>query len=106
MRLRQCACSPALVPPARLQAARDVAALVASRAAAAASGKGKAPAAPLDKEEAKRLFATLAGKLSAAAAAAEDAPDADAAECAVCLESATAETIRILRACRHAFCRP
>lgn len=98
MRLRQCACSPSLVPQARLRAARDVVALLSQRAAAAAGskGKGKAAAAPLAKDEAQRLFDALRGKLQ----------QAEEAECAVCLEAASAETIRILRACRHAFCRP
>lgn len=91
MRLRQCACAASLVPADRLQAARSVAALIAQRAAS--KGKG---AAPLPAEEAAALFAALAGKLA----------QQEESECAICLEAATAETIRILRTCKRAFCRP
>ena len=82
LRLRQAVDAAVLVPPARLAAAREL----LRRA-------GDKPAL-LDRQEAARLFAALAGAL-----AAPDDPD-----CCVCLEPLAEAAARVLRACKHTLC--
>ena len=107
MRLRQACNDAALVPQQRLEAARRV---LASLQAGAQHGN-----AAITGDEAKKLFAALSGALgvppgaaSSSAAAESTAPDADAAavaeDCSMCYEALSSETLRLLRACRHAFC--
>ena len=89
LRLRQvCAGGAALVPRARLQAAR--AALDGLRASS------------LSKRDAESLLARLKAALSSSQA--DGASDEGTFECAVCLDDVPADAAKILRNCGHHFC--
>ena len=84
LRLRQAVDSAFLVPPMRLAAAREL---------LRRAGDGSKPAV-LDRQEAARLFAALAGALAAP----------DDSDCCVCLEPLAEAAARVLRACKHTLC--
>ena len=91
-RLRQACCSTALVPPERLQRARDVLRRLGLGAGGAASH------VRLSKEDALALLKSLAKAL-------EEPGSEQSYDCAICMDHLEEETACVLRACQHAFCQ-
>jgi SWI/SNF-related matrix-associated actin-dependent regulator of chromatin subfamily A3 len=91
-RLRQACCSTALVPPERLQRARDVLRRLGL-------GAGGSPShALLSKDDAIGLLKSLSK-------AVEEPASEQSYDCAICLDYLKEETACVLRACQHAFCQ-
>ena len=114
LRLRQVCDAVELVPPERLQRAKDICAELAKRTKF--HPNGSAAPTSLTPEEAEDLFKRLKGAISALSPAADGDGAGDGGgqaqglvgvgvfECAVCLEDLEEEQVRILRACKHTFC--
>jgi hypothetical protein len=92
-----------LVPPARLQSAREVFAELTRKS------KGQArEAVQLTAQEAQDLFTRLKGAVAALAEPPagqdQERPSGGVFECAICLEDLEEEKVRILRGCKHILC--
>jgi SNF2 family DNA or RNA helicase len=91
LRLRQACCSADLVPPSRIQRARELLQRFESGGDLNGEAAGNVKA-KLTAEEAKGLLDSLCGLQD------------EVNECAVCLDAVEKDAARVLRACKHCFC--